>query len=134
MASQTVVKHAHENMFRNLLPAAVRCVEKVELKFDADVDPRTLTHMCLALIRERVQELVKRRPDDHVFLAGWGISCLLNMQAIQKVQGVTGVLNFAFPLRSYLGFRGVSQLQSIKTIWFRASTTPSVFLIARLFL
>lgn len=106
MASQTVIKHAHENMFRNLLPAAVRCVEKLELKFDEDVDPKTLTHMCLTLIRERVQELVRRRPDDHVFLAGWGISSLLNMQVIQRVQGVTGVLNFAFPLRSYLGFRG----------------------------
>ncbi|KAI6174691.1 hypothetical protein M3Y97_01018600 [Aphelenchoides bicaudatus] len=106
MVSQTVVKHAHENMFRNLLPSAVRCVEKVELKFDEDVDPRTLTHMCLAVIRDRVSELVRRRPDDHVFLAGWGISSLLNMQAIQRVPGVTGVLNFAFPLRSYFGFRG----------------------------
>lgn len=110
MASQTVVKHAHENMFRNLLPSAIRCVEKLELRFDDedDVDPQTLTHMCLALIRERVQELVKRRPDDHVFLAGWGLSALLNVQAIQKVCGVTGILNFAFPLKSYLGFRGVS--------------------------
>jgi len=105
--SQTSVKHAHENMFRTLLPNAVRCVEKVELKFnDGEFDPKNLTQMCLTLIRETVQGMSKRRPNDHIFLAGWGISALLNMQAIQDVEGVTGVLNFAFPLRSHLGFRG----------------------------
>ncbi|KAI6240411.1 hypothetical protein M3Y99_00473300 [Aphelenchoides fujianensis] len=106
MEGQTVNKHAHENMFRNLLPAAVKCVEKVELRFDLVTDIRTLVHLCLDLVRRRVKELVKRRPDDHVFLAGWGISTLINMQALQKVAGVAGVLNFAYPMRSPLGFRG----------------------------
>ncbi|KAI6240437.1 hypothetical protein M3Y99_00476200 [Aphelenchoides fujianensis] len=106
MEGQTVNKHAHENMFRNLLPAAVKCVEKVELQFDLVTDIRTLVHLCLDLVRRRVKELVKRRPDDHVFLAGWGISTLINMQALQKVAGVAGVLNFAYPMRSPLGFRG----------------------------
>lgn len=93
------------------------------------------------MIRNRVDELVKRRPDDHVFLAGWGISSLLNMQAIQKVQGVTGVLNFAFPLRSYFGFRGVSNIYLLfECCWsFQSvddticvSYCPSLFVIGEL--
>lgn len=94
-------------MFRSLSPI-FSYVENVELKFDEDEDAKTLTHKCLAMIRDSVRELVKQRPNDHVFLAGWGISSLLSMQAIQKVEGIAGVLNFGFPLKSHFGFRGVS--------------------------
>ncbi|KAI6174250.1 hypothetical protein M3Y98_01169800 [Aphelenchoides besseyi] len=106
MEGQTVNKHAHENMFRNLLPAAIGCVEKVELRFDLVTDIRSLAHLCLDRVRQSVKELVRRRPDDFVFLAGWGISTLINMHALQKVAGVAGVLNFAYPLRGPLGMRG----------------------------
>ncbi|CAD5223578.1 unnamed protein product [Bursaphelenchus okinawaensis] len=106
VGDQIVHKHAHENMFRNLLPAAVRCVEKVELKFQSQVDAKVLTHMCLDQIRQRVRDMTRRRPDDHVFLAGWGTSCLLNFQAIRKTPGVTGLLNFSIPLKNHLGTRG----------------------------
>ncbi|CAD5232267.1 unnamed protein product [Bursaphelenchus xylophilus] len=104
--NQVINKHAHENMFRNLLPAAIRCVEKVELRFSSMVDSKTLTHMCLEMIRQRVKEIAKRRADDHIFLAGWGTSCLLNIQAIRKISGVSGVLNFAFPMKNHIGVRG----------------------------
>jgi hypothetical protein len=105
---ESAADHAHENMFNNLLPKVAECVEKIDLSTSVSADPKTMTRVCLALIRERIEDLAKRRPDDHIFLAGWGISSLLNVQALQKAPGVTGILNFAFPLRSHLGFRGVS--------------------------
>ncbi|KAI6174292.1 hypothetical protein M3Y98_01174800 [Aphelenchoides besseyi] len=103
---RSVIKHSHKNMFTKLLPAAAAHVETVELRYESEVDTRTLVHMFLELVRSTVENLLIERPDDHVFLAGWGISTLINMHALQKVAGVAGVLNFAYPLRGPLGMRG----------------------------
>ncbi|KAI6184770.1 hypothetical protein M3Y97_00632000 [Aphelenchoides bicaudatus] len=106
--SHVGVQHAHENMFRLLLPAIATCVEKVSLTFGVGSDAKTLTVMCLKKIRDCVESMARRRPNDNIFLAGWGLSSLLNIQAVQKVRGVTALLNFATPMRSHhdLGFRG----------------------------
>ncbi|KAI6206156.1 hypothetical protein M3Y94_00874900 [Aphelenchoides besseyi] len=69
---KSVVKHSHENMFTNLLPAAVAHVEKVVLRYESEVDTRTLVHFFVELVRNTVENLLIERPDDHVFLAGWG--------------------------------------------------------------
>lgn len=108
--NSTINKPAHTNMFNNLIPAAVSCVEKIELSFNSPFSARSATHITLEMIRNRVKDIVKRRPDDYIFLAGWGISSLLNMQALRRVAGVNGVLNFGFPMRNYNGVRGVSSV------------------------
>jgi len=66
--------------FRLLLPLVVCCVEKVELNFDVDgpITVEQCAWMCIHLIRQKVYEIVKRRPNDHIFLAGWGTTCCLN--------------------------------------------------------
>ncbi|KAF7636072.1 Bms1-type G domain-containing protein [Meloidogyne graminicola] len=100
---------AHEILFRQLLPTIVCCVEKVELHFDVNWPTITVEEigwMCIRLIRKKVREIVKRRPNDHIFLAGWGTTCWLNHKVISKVSGVSGILDFAFPTESACGSRG----------------------------
>uniref|UniRef100_A0A915D1Y6 Uncharacterized protein n=1 Tax=Ditylenchus dipsaci TaxID=166011 RepID=A0A915D1Y6_9BILA len=98
----------YESMFRNLLPRVAQCVEKVDLTMNAAdlVSIETCTLQCLNIIQKRVREIVKRRPNDHIFLAGWGTSCLLNHKVVSLVPGVSGLLNFAFPVDSATGPRG----------------------------
>lgn len=71
--------------FRNLLPRIACCVEKVELSLDIEENAtiEEITWKSIHLIRKRVSEIVKRRPNDHIFLAGWGVSCLLNQRVKQ---------------------------------------------------
>uniref|UniRef100_A0A915MVZ1 Uncharacterized protein n=1 Tax=Meloidogyne javanica TaxID=6303 RepID=A0A915MVZ1_MELJA len=100
---------AHEILFRQLLPQIVCCVEKIELHFDVNwttITVEEIAWMCIRLIRKKVREIVKRRPNDHIFLAGWGTTCWLNHKVISKVSGVSGLLNFAFPTESACGSRG----------------------------
>ncbi|KAI1705778.1 protein sumv-2 [Ditylenchus destructor] len=95
-------------LFRHLLPRIAQCVEKVDLKLKTSkfVSVESCTLQCLQLIQRRVREIVKRRPHDHIFLAGWGTSCLLNHKVVTEVPGVSGMLNFAFPVLSAAGPRG----------------------------
>ncbi|KAI1713372.1 protein sumv-2 [Ditylenchus destructor] len=95
-------------LFRHLLPRIAQCVEKVDLKLKTSkfVSVESCTLQCLQLVQRRVREIVKRRPHDHIFLAGWGTSCLLNHKVVTEVPGVSGMLNFAFPVLSASGPRG----------------------------
>ncbi|KAH7725730.1 Protein F54D11.2 [Aphelenchoides avenae] len=98
---------AHESMFRNLLPRAISCVEKVDLELD--VSEITVEHMvqrCVEKIRDSIRSFVKRHPNDYVFVAGWATSCLLNYRALIDVSGVAGLLNFGFPLLAPQRARG----------------------------
>uniref|UniRef100_A0A183BL29 BHLH domain-containing protein n=1 Tax=Globodera pallida TaxID=36090 RepID=A0A183BL29_GLOPA len=75
---------AHETIFRNLLPLAVCCVEKIELNLNVDrpISVEECTWMCVRMIRQRVKEIAKRRQNDHIFLAGWGTACWLNHKSV----------------------------------------------------
>uniref|UniRef100_A0A914HZ06 KAT8 regulatory NSL complex subunit 3 n=1 Tax=Globodera rostochiensis TaxID=31243 RepID=A0A914HZ06_GLORO len=99
---------AHETIFRNLLPLAVCCVEKIELNLNVDrpISVEECTWMCVRMIRQRVKEIAKRRQNDHIFLAGWGTACWLNHKAVGKISNVSGILDFAFPTESPCGSRG----------------------------
>ncbi|KAL3076688.1 hypothetical protein niasHS_013484 [Heterodera schachtii] len=106
MSQHTI--RAHETLFRNLLPLAVCCVEKVELNLNVDrpISVEECAWMCIRMIRQRVKEIAKRRQNDHIFLAGWGTTCWLNHKAVSKVSNVSGILDFAFPTESPCGSRG----------------------------
>uniref|UniRef100_A0A914D262 KANSL3 helical domain-containing protein n=1 Tax=Acrobeloides nanus TaxID=290746 RepID=A0A914D262_9BILA len=99
---------AHETISQ-MLPTCTKMFESLKLEFvdvQGPINVENLTHMCIKLIKKKVKELVKRRPNDHIFLAGWGTTCLLNHAAVQEVKGVSGLLDFAFPSQTVYGPRG----------------------------
>ena len=98
----------HDSLFRNL-PRIAGCVEKVELSLpdvDLPVSVEECVWRCIRLVKRRVSEIVARRPHDHIFLAGWGTSCLINHRVLMSTTGVSGLIDFAFPSESAAGPRG----------------------------
>lgn len=70
--------------FRHLFPQVVTLVEKLELNVELEnegVELDTIedcTLKCVQIIQKCATKLVKRRPNDFIFLAGWGTSATLN--------------------------------------------------------
>lgn len=63
-------------------------VEKLELNIELENENADLgtiedcTLKCVQIIQKYATKLVKRRPNDFIFLAGWGTSALLNHKVV----------------------------------------------------
>lgn len=56
-------------------------MEKVTLIVEPnnkDFNVRDCVYYSLQIIKTSVEKMLRRRPADHIFLAGWGTSALLN--------------------------------------------------------
>ncbi|KAI1696543.1 protein sumv-2 [Ditylenchus destructor] len=77
-------------LFRNLLPSVANCAEKVDITVD----------------KSKVFNIESSETQRPRFPSWLGTSCLLNHKVLTELPGVSGMLNFAFPLLSPAGYRG----------------------------
>lgn len=89
-------------------------VEKMILNEDKKLWPNedelTITNVCdltIEFIKQKIVETVNRRPNDRLFIASWGVTCLLVHEAILDIDGVSGIIDLAMPIQSTIGPRGV---------------------------
>ncbi|KAI1693836.1 protein sumv-2 [Ditylenchus destructor] len=96
------------SLFSDLLPQVAAHVERILLppKADAYQTVESYTMKCIRVIYWHLRRIKDSRPNDYIFLVGWRTSCLLNHYVLSHLEGITGVLDFAFPLQTVYGPRG----------------------------
>ena len=104
------IYHSHESIFRNGLPNIGAATEKIVIrkKFSSTPTTNQLTEWAVSFMKEKLREVVLRRPKDRIFVACWGSAALYVHEAALTVDGISGIIDFGVPLRTPLGYRGVS--------------------------
>lgn len=127
-----------QSFFRVLLPNVADRVEPVRLNLPAtqDISICEAVDYCIRLVSRKVVEVHRKYPDLKIVLVGWGTSCVINhqvsytfakvhflylsserfsvdlncivFQVVQCMPNVSAIINFAFPMKTADGPRGVS--------------------------
>ncbi|VDK26071.1 unnamed protein product [Anisakis simplex] len=102
---------SHDYIFKTLLPNVVGEIEQVRiaLPVQSKFSVCEAAEFAVNTVAAKVREVRKKRPHMKLVLAGWGTSCVVNHQVVNQVPHVSAILNFAFPLRTAEGMRGVRQ-------------------------
>ncbi|KAE9549163.1 hypothetical protein FO519_007631 [Halicephalobus sp. NKZ332] len=103
------IYHSHESIFRHGLPNIGAATEKIVIRKKFQTPPTTnqLTEWAVSFMREKLREVVLRRPKDRIFVACWGGSGLYVHEAALTVDGISGIIDFAIPLKTPIGYRGM---------------------------
>uniref|UniRef100_A0AC34GQK5 Uncharacterized protein n=1 Tax=Panagrolaimus sp. ES5 TaxID=591445 RepID=A0AC34GQK5_9BILA len=103
------VYHAHEQLFGGLTNMGCT-IEKIIIKDDDDLsEDFTVINACdfaVNFIKNKIVDAVKRRPNERIFIASWGVTCLFVHEAVIDVDGVSGIIDLAMPIKSKIGSRG----------------------------
>uniref|UniRef100_A0AC34QPF2 Uncharacterized protein n=1 Tax=Panagrolaimus sp. JU765 TaxID=591449 RepID=A0AC34QPF2_9BILA len=104
------IYHSHEAIFRQGLPNIGAAIEKVLIrkKFPTSPSASQLADWAVKFMRDKLREVVLRRSKDRIFVACWGSASLYVHQAVLDVDGISGIIDFAMPLRTPYGFRGLA--------------------------
>uniref|UniRef100_A0A914Z1L3 KANSL3 helical domain-containing protein n=1 Tax=Panagrolaimus superbus TaxID=310955 RepID=A0A914Z1L3_9BILA len=103
------VYHAHEQLFAGLTNMGCT-IEKIIIKDDDDLsEDFTVIDACefaVNFIKNKIIDAVKRRPNERIFIASWGVTCLFVHEAVIDVDGVSGIIDLAMPIKSRIESRG----------------------------
>uniref|UniRef100_A0A7E4V9G3 Myb-like domain-containing protein n=1 Tax=Panagrellus redivivus TaxID=6233 RepID=A0A7E4V9G3_PANRE len=105
------IYHTHEPIYLALSNMGA-VVEKLAIHnpFPEDTNPNMnqAADYAVEFVRNKLKEIVKRRPGDRIFVAAWGVSCLFVHDIILDVSGISGLIDLAIPMFSPYGSRGIA--------------------------
>uniref|UniRef100_A0A7E4W954 Flocculation protein FLO11-like n=1 Tax=Panagrellus redivivus TaxID=6233 RepID=A0A7E4W954_PANRE len=112
------IYHAHEQIFLGLSSMGA-VVEKLAINdpFPMDKNPNMnqASDYAVEYVRNKLKDIINRRPGDRIFVAAWGLPCLFVHEAVLDVSGITGLIDLAIPMMSPHGHRGIVGDKMLRT-------------------